>query len=165
MFGLWHNILGCQCYSIDWYHFRPPRFPLTPQMGNRIGGGVIISHWNCGQTTPDRAKLCTDRYWEVMGGLSIGTTPDPRNSPNPQIFRSVKTPPSNYSQTVADGATLWIDRRCEIVVVANAPKYSFSWFTLKFAGSNICEHISGLSPTNCGLFLLLVEIRAAKFND
>ena len=36
----------------------------------------------------------------------------------------LKTPSLNYSQTVADGATLGIDRHCEVIVVANAPKYS-----------------------------------------
>ena len=47
---------------------------------------------------------------------------------------------------------LWSQRRCEVIVVANAPKYSvdFSWFAL------ICEHIDGLSPTICGLFVLLL---------
>ena len=36
----------------------------------------------------------------------------------------LKTPPLNYCQTVADGATFWSDGRCEIIVLANAPKYS-----------------------------------------
>ena len=31
----------------------------------------------------------------------------------------VKTPPLNYSQTVADEATLQIDRRCEVKVVVH----------------------------------------------
>ena len=37
-----------------------------------------------------------------------------------------KTSALKYGQTVADVATLWIDRRCEVTVglVANAPKYS-----------------------------------------
>ena len=60
-----------------------------------------------------RAKLCINRYWQVVGGLSVGTTPEPHN-----------TPPSNYCQTVADGVTLRIDRRREVVVDENAPKYS-----------------------------------------
>ena len=81
---------------------------------------------DCGQTAADRAKLCIESYWEVFG-LSIGTTHDPYlfpNSPNPPNWGFPKTSPSNYGQTVADGATLWIDRRCEVIVVANAPKYS-----------------------------------------
>ena len=36
----------------------------------------------------------------------------------------LKTAPLNYSQKVADGATFRTDRRCEVIVVANAPKYS-----------------------------------------
>ena len=35
----------------------------------------------------------------------------------------VKTWHWNCGQTVADGATLWSVRRCEIIVVANTPKY------------------------------------------
>ena len=30
----------------------------------------------------------------------------------------------SYGQTEADGATLRIDRRCEVIEVANTPKYS-----------------------------------------
>ena len=36
----------------------------------------------------------------------------------------LKTPPLNYGQMIADGATPLIDRRCKVIVVANAPKYS-----------------------------------------
>ena len=49
----------------------------------------------------DRAKLCIESYWQVVGGLSIGTNP---NSPNPRIG-NLKTRPSNYGQALADGAT------------------------------------------------------------
>ena len=43
--------------------------------------------------------------------------------------------------------------RCEIIVVANAPKY-FGEFALKFAGQKklICQHIGDLSPIISGLF-------------
>ena len=41
-----------------------------------------------------------------------------------QTTGDLKTPPLNYCKTVADAATLWSDRRCEIIAVANAPKYS-----------------------------------------
>ena len=46
-------------------------------------------------------------------------------SPNTSVIPKIgdlKTPPSNYGQTAADGTTLWSDRRCEVIVVANAPK-------------------------------------------
>ena len=51
-------------------------------------------------------KLCIEIHWEVVGGLSIGTN---LNAPNPHLtpkFGDLKTPSSNYGQTVADGATL-----------------------------------------------------------
>ena len=36
----------------------------------------------------------------------------------------LKTPPLNYNHTVADEATLSSDGRCEVIVVADASKYS-----------------------------------------
>ena len=44
-------------------------------MGGRIG------HWNCGQTAADRAKVGIERYWEVVGGLSIGVNLTPLTLP------------------------------------------------------------------------------------
>ena len=44
------------------------------------------------------------------------------------------------------------NRRCEVIVVANAPKI-ISGFALKFTSKKIVQHIGGLSPTICGLFL------------
>ena len=34
-----------------------------------------------GQTAADRAKLCIERYWEAVGGLSIGAIADPLTLP------------------------------------------------------------------------------------
>ena len=47
--------------DFDWCQFRPRRSTLTPQIG------VTTWHWNCGQTVADRAKLCIERYQEVVG--------------------------------------------------------------------------------------------------
>ena len=53
---------------------------------------------------------------------------------------------------VADGTTLWIDRLCEGIIVANAPNRSVdSHYVCRL--KKIVQHISGLSPTICGLFL------------
>ena len=60
-------------------------------------------------------------YWEVLGGLLIDTH---SNTPMTPKIGDLKTPPLNYSQTVADGATALIDRHCKVIAVANAPKYS-----------------------------------------
>ena len=60
-----------------------------------------------------------------MGVLSIGTTPDLLATQTPKIW-DLKTPPLNYGQMDADEAIVWIDRRCEIIVVANAPKCSLN---------------------------------------
>ena len=51
------------------------------------------------------------------------------NTPLTPKIGDLKTPPLNYSQTEEFGATLWTDRRCEVIVVASAPKI-FSEFTL-----------------------------------
>ena len=54
-----------------------------------------------------------------MGGLSIGANPNPLTLPERSKIGDLKTLPSKKN-----GATLRIDRRCEVTVVANAPKYS-----------------------------------------
>ena len=79
--------------------------------------GVITWHWNCGQTAADRAKLCIEMYWEVVGGLSIGAYPNPANTPLTPKIGDLKTPLLNYGQTVADGATFCTDRRCEVIII------------------------------------------------
>ena len=72
----------------------------------------------------DKAKPCMDRHWKVVGGLSIGANPNSLTLPiTPKIW-DLKLPPSNCGQTAADGATLGTGRRCEVIVVANVPKYS-----------------------------------------
>ena len=53
-----------------------------------------------------RAQFCIERYWEVVGELSIGTNPDPLTIPQTPKLGISKTTPLNYGQTVADGATL-----------------------------------------------------------
>ena len=58
--------------DFDWYHFITPRSTLTPKWGSRIGD----SKFDIGQTAADRAKLCIDRYWDVVGDLSIGAYPN-----------------------------------------------------------------------------------------
>ena len=58
-----------------------------------------------------------------MGGLLIGTNPNALTLPLLSKLWITKTPTLNYSHTVADGATLRIFRRCEVIVAANAPKY------------------------------------------
>ena len=44
-----------------------------------------------------REKLCIDRCWKVVSGLSIGKPPK---------IEDLKTHLSNYGQTVGGGATL-----------------------------------------------------------
>ena len=44
-------------------------------------------------------------YWEVAGGLSIGTNANPLTLLHPPQFEISKLP-LNYGQTVADGGTL-----------------------------------------------------------
>ena len=99
-------------------------------------------------------------HWEVVGRLSIGTTLDPLTLPqfsNPPKLGNPKLPPSNYDHTAADGATLWIDRRCEVIVIGNVAAKIFNGLAFKFAGKKNCEHVGGLSPTICGRVLFSIS--------
>ena len=86
----------------DWFHFRPhtPLRQFDPQTGG--GGsnlGAITCYRNCGQTAADRAKLCFDRHWKVVGGLSIGANPKP-------LTGDLKTSPLSFGHAPVDGAAL-----------------------------------------------------------
>ena len=94
--------------------------------------------------------------------------------PHPNIG-DFKTLPSNYNQTVADGTTLLIDKRCEarafycLLLLSTCqlnrnsiPRcaHSSCKCTKIFIGFTICLpakkfvwHIGGISATICGLFL------------
>ena len=65
----------------------------------------------------------------------------------------ISKPPLNYSQTVADGATLWIDKRCEVKVVASA--HHILWIRIEVCQLRCVQHIGGLSTTIFGLFYSL----------
>ena len=54
--------------------FSTPLSTLTPNKGQNGGDNLQLSF---SQTVADRAKLCIEMYWEVVGGLSIGATLDP----------------------------------------------------------------------------------------
>ena len=93
-------------------------------------------------------KLCIERYWDVVGGLSIGATPDsitlhptclPQNG-------DPKTLSSHNGQTVADGATLWTDRHCEGIIVANS-HYVFRLKNLSNTSAALAPQFVGFS---CG---------------
>ena len=89
-------------------------------------------HWNDGgQAVTDRTKLCTDRYWEVLGGLSIDTTFDislhPTTSPTPHQAREARR--SSY-------------KHMEIVI----------GFGLCLPVGKFVRRIFCLWPTICGLF-------------
>ena len=68
---------------------------------------------NYGQTVADRAEPCYDGYWQVMGGLSIGTTSGPLLSLTPGIG-GTKIGNSNYSLN----SPLF-----HYIIVTNASKY------------------------------------------
>ena len=50
----------------------------------------------------DKTKLCIERYWEVVGGLSVGVN----TSLTPRKLGISKLHEKITAQTVADGATL-----------------------------------------------------------
>ena len=66
----------------DRCHFRPPTSTIIPKRGSKWGG-AIIWHWNYGQLVADRANLYIERYWVVVGRLSIGTNPNALHSKLP----------------------------------------------------------------------------------
>ena len=92
------------------YHFQHLMPPLNSKRA--VDLGVQVWYWKFGQTVADKAKLCIERYLDVMGGLSIGTTPEPLTLPllpKPPKLGVTQNSHSNCDQTVADGAKLCID--------------------------------------------------------
>ena len=144
-YSVYRTQIGMWGWQIEWYRFQCSRFTLTPQMGG------IILHWNSGHTAADRAQLCIERLWEVVGELLIGATPDSLNSP-----KSPLTPKIGISKIPL--LTIWIDRRCEVMVVANLPKYSVNWHYV-LPGKKFVQHIGDLSPTICWLFSIIREAK------
>ena len=72
--SMYRNRLGMWGRRFHWYHFRSRWSTLIPQTGFELGGGIIWQ-WNYGQASTDRAKLCIERYWEVVGCLSANSIP------------------------------------------------------------------------------------------
>ena len=75
------------------------------------------------------------------------------NTPLGPKIGDLKTLPSNYDQTVADGATLWIDRRCVVLSPNSLPRCAhtsckctkmFSGFALCLSAKKLVRHIGGL---------------------
>ena len=78
--NVYRSRIGMWGRDFDWYHFLPARSTLTPQVGGRIGGSKL----DIGIAAKRRQieqKLCIERYWEVVGRLSIGATRDPLTLP------------------------------------------------------------------------------------
>ena len=73
----------------------------------------------------------------------------PNTSLTPKIG-DLKRPPSNYDQTVSNGATLWNDRRCEVTVVATGPKYSVDSHVCRLKSLFDKSADGGFSPINLG---------------
>ena len=46
----------------------------TPPPARGVNRGAVSRHRNYDQTVTDRAKHCINRYWEVIGRLSIGSS-------------------------------------------------------------------------------------------
>ena len=84
---------------------------------------VVAKQWKIG-------IWCVEKIFLLRGiakswvGFRLAQLSNPYQSTNTPKTGSFKTSPSNYGQMVADWATLWFYRRCEVIVIANAPKYS-----------------------------------------
>ena len=108
----------------DWCHFRPHRSALAPKRGLNLGGGA----WFETRIRATRRQIKQNWVLRGIGKSWVGfrLVHLPNSQTDPQNWGS-QNPSSNYDQmvkTVADGATPWIDGHCEVIIVANAPKYS-----------------------------------------
>ena len=105
----------------DCYHFRPSRSTVTHQTRVELGGHNLTLEFR-----PNGGRWSKTLYWEVLGngGWAFDwCESQPANTTlTPRILDL--NPPLNCGQTVTNGATCWIDRRSDVIVVANAPKYS-----------------------------------------
>ena len=101
--------------------FLTPYVHPNPQTGVELGVSFDI-----GFSAKRRQieQIFVLRYWEVVWvGFRLAQIPT-ANTLLTAKFRDLKSPLKKYGQTAADGVTLWIDRRCEVIIVANALKYS-----------------------------------------
>ena len=85
--------IGMWDRHFSWYRFRQQ---IEPNFVLRGIGKALMGFWLVQISTPDTPL--TPHNWGSQNS------------------------PLNYGQTVADGETLWTDRRGEVIVVANAPK-------------------------------------------
>ena len=60
--------MGMQGRHFYWDCF----WPSSPN-GFQIWGALFWK-WDCSQIVTHKTKPCIDRHWDIMGGLSIGTT-------------------------------------------------------------------------------------------
>ena len=144
------QVLGSRGWAFDWHNSRPPNsiprgahkfiFEITAkrcQIVQKFVSRGIRKSW----VSFRLARLPTPNSHLTFQTLTIG---DPENFHlqqnggrerktmywdirKPYVgFRLVQIPTHlNYGQTAADGATLGTERRCEVIVVASALKYSF----------------------------------------
>ena len=106
-------------FSNPYLHLNPPNG--GPIVGNNIG--IAAKRRQAEQKVALRSIGLGSRGW----AFDWHNSRPPNSSLTPQTPQIVipQTPSFNFGQTVADdGATLWIDRRSEVIVPANAPKYS-----------------------------------------
>ena len=105
--------------------------PIQVETGVELGGHNLTF-----ELRPNGGIKSKTLSWEVLGSRGWAfdrSESQPTNTRLTHKIGDLKTPPLNYGQTVANGAKLWINRRCKVIVVANPPKI-FSWFALEFAG-------------------------------
>ena len=139
----------------DWHHFRPPRSTLTPKRVAQFliffwGEGALFDIWIPAKRRRIEQNFVLKRIGESHVGFRSVQIPTHNTSITPKIG-DLKTFHKTYRQTVVDGATLWIDRHCEDIVFANTPNYSVY-------SHSVCrlKKYVRLSPTICGIFLLLL---------
>ena len=101
--------------------FDPLRPSLTPEMGANWGVKLDI------RIVAKQQQI--EQNFVLTGNGKSWANPNPLYcikqlvTHHLSVSGDLKTP-LNYIQTIADGATLRTDRRCEVIVVANASKYS-----------------------------------------
>ena len=126
-------------------------------------------HSNYHQTVADRAKRYIERFYSIVhtAGMNRHAFNSPTicfqwsygkswwafdccesqltHTPLNSKIGDLKTYPLTYGHTIADGVTLLTDRRCEVIVVANSPKYSvYSYYNLP--AKNLSSTSAALVP-------------------
>ena len=139
----------------DLYHFQPPGFTLTPQKGCRIVGNNFTLEFR-----PNGGRLEQNFVLTITGKSRVGLQLVQFPTYNPQNCRL--QPPTQITvkwwqmEQVFEfiGIVKSLSRCSHSRSSCNCTKI-FNGFALCLLTKKFVQHIGGLSPTICGLFLFI----------